>query len=226
VIGFDVDGPLPDGITGAYTNLLVEPEGDPPQIPERFGPFLKLKGTASEYGEGIPNPAGPGFERNFREQLARRKEQGFTILGDVDNPDTFRLATVQRAYDIAFAEGFQIICKNPGLGCSSVEGDSDALEREDATPLLCHPGVIAMIVEKGAGTPDEMHKMRRAAQKLELPVFFVAFRKGHDDGYNWAVETAKAAANYNYMSVTYSPDGEYTSSVDVSASRDAASAVS
>src|ERR1700738_1841289 len=71
VVAFDVEAPLQHGISGAYTNLLGEREGEPPKVPARFGPFLPPKGTAKEFGEGIPDPAGPGFEKSFREQLAR-----------------------------------------------------------------------------------------------------------------------------------------------------------
>jgi hypothetical protein len=212
VVAFDVTAPLRDGISGAYVNLLVEPEGDPPRVHARFAPFLKRKGTAAQYEEGIPDPAGPGFERNLREQLTRRKLQGFKILGDVDNPDTFTLAIVKRAYDIAHAEGFSIICKNPGLGCSSKDGDSDAEERQDAAPLIAHPAVIGIIAEKDDdATPAHYDAMRKRAGKPNLMVRFVAF--GH--GRKWAEKTAHDAQAFFNTGVTYCDKGEYKSVIDL-----------
>jgi hypothetical protein len=69
----------------------------------------------------------------------------------------------------------------------------------------------------GGGNPADMDALRRKAGKPELPVWFVAFRKGAEDGRTWAGNTATAirAGGFRNMGVSYSPDGEYTSSTDL-----------
>lgn len=207
IVPFGIHSPLRNGESGAYVNLLDE-DGE-----KDFGPYLKPpKGTtADKYKEGVPDPAGLGFERNLRAQLERKKRGGFRILGDIDNVDSFRLKTVLKVYDIARAEGFQFIVKNPGLGASSIDGDSDAEPREDATALVAHPGAVAIIVEKDAGDPKEMDDLRRKAGKPWMPVRFVA----HGDGQEWATKVAEEAKKYSDMGVTYSSSGEYGNRIDI-----------
>lgn len=211
VVSYDVARPLAKGKTGAYVNLLVENFKHLSRSQRnRYGPYLKMRGTAAEYQEGVSDPRFPGWELNLRDQLNQRSRDGFTILGDIDNIDSFRAVTVKRAYDIAHEQGFKFICKNPGLGCSSIEGHSDAEKREDATSLVAHPGVIAIIVERGAGTPGDMQRLRVAAGKPNLPVYFVFFGSER-----WLAprEVARQAASFRNMSVSHSPNGEYTSSM-------------
>jgi hypothetical protein len=97
--------------------------------------------------------------------------------------------------------GLKVIAKNPGL----VEGDCKS--------YVAHPNVVGIIVEKDAGTPDEMEALRKGAGKPTLPVWFVAFGKGK--GKEWADKTAAAAAKYKNMGVTYSTKGEYKDAADV-----------
>ena len=70
----------------------------------------------------------------------------------------------------------------------------------DATPYVAHRNVVGIIVEKDAGTPQEMDALRTKAGKPTLPVWFVAF----GDGRNWAGDIATTAADHRNMGVTYS----------------------
>src|SRR5260370_42653378 len=60
-----------------------------------------------------------------------------------------------------------------------------------------------------------MNMLRVKAWKRWLPLWFVAFRNGNEDGRAWAGNTASAARRFKNMGVTYSPDGEYLSAVDL-----------
>jgi len=68
-----------------------------------------------------------------------------------------------------------------------------------------------VIVERGAGAPDDMDALRRRAGKPDLPVWFVAFGSGR----KWAGNVASTAKHYRNMSVTYSSAGEYGNSIDI-----------
>ena len=101
--------------------------------------------------------------------------------------------------DLPLMEGEKVIAKNPGL----VEGDRKS--------YVAHRNVVGIIVEKDAGTPDEMDALRKSAGKPTLPVWFVAFGKGKA----WADKTAEAAAKFKNMGVTCSTKGEYKDAADV-----------
>ena len=102
------------------------------------------------------------------------------------------------AIELASSYGLKVIAKNPGL-------------LGDATSYVAHPNVYGIIVEHGAGSPDEMDALRRQAGKPEIPVWFVTFGAGRE----WALSTADAAKNYRGMGVTYSSAGEYGNVVDI-----------
>ena len=185
------------GISIAYCNLFDENNTG------AYGPYCTATDTAELYGEGVPDPEGPGFFKNLREQFARAKSQGFDYV-ELDNPDAYRVSDVIRAIDLAAGYRLKVIAKNPEL------------VDDDATPYLAHRNVFGVIVEKGAGTPAEMHRLRSAAGKPELPVWFVAFGEGRaGDGKSWAMAVGKAAASYQNMRVTYSSVGEYGNSIDI-----------
>ena len=80
-----------------------------------------------------------------------------------------------------------------------------------AKSYVAHRNVVGIIVEKDAGTPDEMDALRKSAGKPTLPVWFVAFGKGKA----WADKTAEAAAKFKNMGVTCSTKGEYKDAADV-----------
>jgi hypothetical protein len=191
-VGYDVEAPPKAGIGIKYCNLFDENNTG------AYGPYLHTSDTAAQYDEGQIDPEGPGWDKNLEEQLARARSQGFVYI-ELDNPDAYRVRDVLRAVDLASRHRLKVIAKNPGL----MEGD--------ATAYVAHPNVFGIIVEKGGGDAAQMDRLRKAAGKPSLPVWFVAF----GDGKAWAQATAKAAADYRNMSVTYSSTGEYGNSVDV-----------
>jgi hypothetical protein len=192
VVGYDVDHLPLYGIGVGYCNLFDENNTG------KYGPYLRSSDTAARYREGQIDPRGPGFERNLCEQLGRRKTQGFRYV-ELDNPDAYSIATSIRAIELARTYGLGVVAKNPGL----MEGDASFILRQD--------NVYGVIVEQGAGDPDGMEKLRNAAGRPALPVWFVSFGPGLE----WAERVAAAAAEYSNMSVTYSSAGEYGNSIDV-----------
>jgi len=192
VVSYNAAEPVRRGISIAYCNLFDENNTG------RYGPYLKTSDTAAQYNEGQIDPRGPGWEKNLSEQFERRKRQGFEYI-ELDNPDAYSLKDVIGAIELAATYGLKVIAKNPKL----VEGGAAA--------YVAHPNVYGIIVEKGAGNPDDMDALRRKAGKPELPVWFVAFGSGRA----WATSTANAAKRYRGMGVTYSSAGEYGNAVDI-----------
>ena len=191
-VAYDVGRPPAKGMAIAYCNLFDE------ENTGKYAPYLHTSDTAEQYSEGQIDPKGPGWEKNLREQFERRKRQGFTYI-ELDNPDAYAVEDVLGAIDLAATYGLKVIAKNPGL----MDGDK--------TPYVGHPNVFGIIVEKDAGTPQEMDALRNKAGKPSLPVWFVAF----GDGRTWADEIATAAADRKNMGVTFSSHGEYGNAIDV-----------
>jgi hypothetical protein len=192
VVSYNATEPVKRGISIAYCNLFDENNTG------RFGPYLHTSDTASQYNEGQIDPRGPGWEKNLREQFERRRKQGFEYI-ELDNPDAYSLKDVIGAIELAATYGLKVIAKNPML-----------LERA-ATSYVAHPNVYGIIVERGAGNPDDMDALRRKADKPTLPVWFVAFGSGRA----WAGSVANAAKRYRSMGVTYSSAGEYGNAIDI-----------
>lgn len=190
--GYNVVRPPAKGIAVKYCNLFDEEDSG------RYGPYLHTSDTAAQYHEGQIDPRGPGWEKNLREQFARAKRQGFRIV-ELDNPDAYDVSDVLGAVDLAASYGLTVIAKNPLL----MEGDP--------TPYVAHRNVSGVIVERGAGNPPDMDALRKRAGKPALPVWFVAFGGGK----RWAADTAKAAARYRNMGVTWSAAGEYGDAIDI-----------
>jgi hypothetical protein len=189
------EGPAERGPSIAYCNLRRE-DGEP----REFGPYLPHDDIFAQFGEGRPDPAGPGFLRNIVEQLDRCKALGHTLVEE-DNPDSYPLPAVMRGVELAQQRGLGVIAKNAGLLGNG------------ARAYVAHPNVLGIIVEKDCGTPAEMDQLRRSAGKPDLPVWFVSFGDGRDS----AARTAQAitAARFANMGVTFSREGEYESSEDV-----------
>jgi hypothetical protein len=192
VVSYDATRPVKRGISIAYCNLFDETNSG------RYGPYLHSSDTASEYNEGQIDPHGPGWEKNLREQFERRKKQGFEFI-ELDNPDAYSLDDVVGAIELAASYGLKVIAKNPKLMQSA------------ATRFVAHPNVYGVIVERGAGNPDDMEALRRRAGKPDLPVWFVAFGSGR----SWAASMANSAKRYRGMGVTYSSAGEYGNAIDI-----------
>jgi hypothetical protein len=171
------------GIAIKYGNLFDETNAG------TYGPYLSTSDTAAEYNEGQIDPRGSGWLKNLREQFERAKRQGFEYI-ELDNPDAYSVREVVGAVDEAARYGLKVIAKNPML----LEGDP--------LPYLAHPNIHGIIVEKGAGAPLEMEKLRWEAGAPKLPVWFVFFGK---DGLSRARQTAAQieAAGYPNMSVTF-----------------------
>jgi hypothetical protein len=151
VVSYDTTRPAKYGISIAYGNLFDE------RNTGRYGPYLLTSDTATQYGEGQIDPRGPGWEKNLREQLARRRQQGFEYI-ELDNSDAYSIKDVIGAIELAASYGLKVIAKNPGL-------------MRGATAYVAHPNIHGTIVEKGAGGPADMDALRRKAGKpLHLAV--------------------------------------------------------
>jgi hypothetical protein len=192
VVSYTASTPVRHGISIAYCNLFDETNSG------KYGPYLKTSDTAAQYNEGQIDPGGPGWEKNLREQFERRKRQGFEYI-ELDNPDAYAIKDVIGAIDLAATYGLKVIAKNPKL----MEGG--------AASYVAHPNIHGIIVERGAGNPDDMEALRRKAGKPDLPVWFVAFGAGRA----WAGTIANAAKRYRGMGVTYSSAGEYGNAIDI-----------
>lgn len=193
-VGYDVRDVPHLGTAIKYCNLLDEKHsGD-------YGPYLKMTGTAKQYNEYVPDPDQEGFQDNLDDQFERADHDGFAYV-ELDNPDDkhFKFKHLKMAVDLAESYGLKVIFKNP------LVIDYDVKE------LIAHPNVYGIIVEKDAGNPVQMDKLRRDAGKQFLPVWFVSF----GDGKRWTQDIAIDAAHYKNMGVTYSSDGEYGNCVDI-----------
>jgi len=194
--GYDCAASRAHGISIKYCNLFDEKNS------KRYGPYLNSSDTARRYAEGQIDPKGDGWQRNLREQFARAKAQGFLYI-ELDNPDAYSVMNVIGAIDLAQEYALRVIAKNP-LACEW-----------NPVSYIAHSNVYGVIVERGAGSPADMDKLRKNAGKPDLPVWFVAFRKGSEDGRPWAGNAANAARAFKNVGVTFSPDGEYTSVEDI-----------
>lgn len=195
-VGFDATRAPQKGIAAKYGNLLDQ---DPCKC---FGPYLKPSDTAQQYGERVIDPKGKGWHNSLIRQFNRAIAQGFRIM-ELDNPDSYSIAANLDALDLAQKFGLKIIAKNPGL----VDPGMDA--------YIKHPTIVGIIVEKGAGTPDSMDRLRRANNLPTLPVWLVAFdRGGKSKGWAWANSIAPAVRRLG-MGLTYSSGSEYGNVVDV-----------
>jgi hypothetical protein len=196
-VSYDTNSPVKNGISIAYCNLFDE------KNTKAYGPYLTGSSTAKDYNEGQVDPKGAGWEKNLRAQFDRRKKAGFEYI-ELDNPDAYRPEDVIGAYNIAAGHPyyFKIIAKNPAI--SDIKG-------ADNTPVVAHPAVVGIIVEKGAGNPDDMNKLRAKAGKPNIPVWFVGFGRGK----GWTDSIAKSAQKHCNMGVTYSDKGEYGNALDV-----------
>lgn len=193
MVSYGASQPVKHGISIAYCNLFDE------RNTGKYGPYLHNSDTAKQYNEGQIDPRGPGWEKNLREQFARRKSAGFQYI-ELDNPDAYSIKDVIGAIELAETYGLKVIAKNPGLMGGSA-----------ATAYVAHRNVYGIIVEKGAGGASDMEALRKRAGKPNLPVWFVAFGSGR----GWAGSVANTAKNYRNMGVTYSSAGEYGNAIDV-----------
>jgi hypothetical protein len=171
-----------------------------------FRPYLPPDDITGDYGEFTPDPKGPGFLRNVTLQV-RRAAMKRAVRIELDNSDSrgLHLAHVLEAHDVAWQAGLHTIAKNP-------------LNVVDPVHYLAHPSVDLAIVERGDATAAAMEDLRRRIGKPLLAVRFIGFVDGRrQDDREWcrAIAGEIARAGYRNMGVTVSPDGEYTSSVDV-----------
>ena len=198
-VAYDVDSPPSLGPSIAYCNLLDERDSyDKDTNQGKFGPYLPQTDTAKKYDEGVPDPDGPGFEANLRDQFQRRQDAGFKFI-ELDNPDAYSIKDVIRAIDLAQSYGLGVVAKNPGLMGT------------DADRIIIHPNVFGIIVEKDAGAPRDMDELRRDSLKPDLSIWFVSFGSGLE----WVrgVAAVVTSRGYRNMSATWSNDGEYGNSV-------------
>ena len=108
MVSYSTNSPVKHGISIAYCNLFDENKTG------KYGPYLNSSDTAKQYNEGQIDPRGPGWEKNLREQFARRKNAGFEYI-ELDNPDAYTIKDVIGAIELAETYGLKVIAKNPGL---------------------------------------------------------------------------------------------------------------
>jgi len=222
LIGNDTAAAMPDGRTfelsydssrgkiayrnlrdekGRYRNLADANSHGP------YRPYLPADDITQKYGEYCPDPKnGDGFGVNVIKQIwsaCHRKARWI----ELDNPDTafLDLADVLVAHSCAAAYGLETIAKNPALV-------------HDPQLYLGHPSVTMAICEHDPHQgSDLMESMRRAVNKPLMPVRFVAFVDGDENGTAWAHAVADniRAHGYRNMGVTISRRGEYTSVEDL-----------
>jgi hypothetical protein len=219
------DGPYPDQDEIARDNLVVEVnygfEGRAPHPAAikygnlfdedynaetgtgAYGPYDKPSDTAAEWGEGQINPRGAGWAKNLSHQFDRAIASGFNYI-ELDNPDSYRVRDVLDAYRRAGERGLRLVAKNPG--CTDYD--------EDTLPLVAHELVDGVIVEEGCGTPERMNELRTAANKPDLPVWFVAHGATQR---MWAHATMRAIIREEHanMGVTHSRQKDYKDASDV-----------
>lgn len=178
----------PVGLSIKYCNLFDEKNTG------KYGPYMHSSSTAREYDEGQISPQGEGWDRNIREQLEKALSSGFRYI-ELDNPDAYHLdkdifPVIRKANEM----GFGVIAKNPAICRGNKKAYIDMCE--------------AIIVEKDCGTPEQHESIRG-----DKTVWFVAF----EDGRDWANLTAHHIheKGYKNMFVSYSPRGEYVSSIDI-----------
>jgi hypothetical protein len=192
-VGYDASRKPRRGIGIKYANLFDEKNSG------RYGPYLESSDTATKYNEGQIDPRGEGWRKNIIQQLTRAKAQGFSYI-EWDNADAYATDDLLPVIDLSGKSGLRVIAKNPGL----LDDGGDA--------VVSHPNVHGIIVEKGAGTPESMDRLRSRAGRPMLPVWFVGFDQ---DGREWVAEITEEAKRYANMGVTISTDGEYGNAVDV-----------
>ncbi len=132
---------------------------------------------------------------------AKTKPAGLAILycNLFDEKNSGNYGPYLHNSDTAAQHGLKVIAKNPGI-CS------------DPGLYVRHANIYGIIVERDAGTPREMDKLRKQEGKPSLPVWFVFFGARAP-----AQECARQikAMEYRNMGVTLSTAGEYVNSIDV-----------
>jgi hypothetical protein len=197
--GCVVEAPYGQNVAGentfkiAYCNLFNEKYGEQSEDEKAdLGPYLTTSDTAKQYSEGQIDPAGQGWLKNLTAQFAKAKAENYQFV-ELDNPDAYSIEDVLGAIKVAADYRLAVIAKNPQL----VDGG--------AVQYVSHPNVWGMIVERGAGRPDEMDALRKSANKGGIiPVWFVF------DGSSGANQCAEQIrqGNFKGMSVTYSTGRE------------------
>lgn len=159
----------------------------------RYGPYPHRRtDTSDQYNERVVDLHSDGGKRLLQDQCAKAVRRGAFGI-EWDNPDGYSLGDVLMACDAAMKNGLKVAAKNP-LACPW-----------DSYAYVSHPAVIGIIVEKDdEATPAAYDALRRRCRKPDLPIWFVAF----DDGHAWAKKTARSAASFKNMWVTYDPSGE------------------
>lgn len=149
------------------------------------------------YGEWLPDPDGPGFERLIKSQIARALKAGAKCI-EWDNIDSLTVAQILMVFDWTGAVGLRVAAKNPWM----VKRGGDRVD------VLRPPAVAIVIIEAGCGTLSENHSLRVAASRPDLPLRFVGFGDDLEEMATRALE----AKNYADVGVSYSAVGEYGSS--------------
>src|SRR5216684_661586 len=180
-----------------YCNLVNEKNSG------KLGPYLINTDTARDYGEGVIDPTGEGWNTNITNQAMKAVDQTFEYV-EWDNPDAYNVQDILKVYDLMEHHyGLKCIAKNP------------LLMGNGAVKIIQHPNVWGCIVEwdedLGTHVVNEMYSLLAKANR-QLPIWFVNF--GH---------SAKTQAEFlekrikidSDMYSCYASKGEYKNCIQI-----------
>lgn len=150
------DGLPSAGIGVGYCNTFDQSQGFV------FGPHLADDKVSAQYDERRVDPQREGWPRLVAEQILRRKRQVLQLIewDNIDGYANYGVDLILKLYDDTHAAGLGILAKNPRNLVGSLS-------------IVKHAGVVAVINELGAGSPDEMEDLRRRALRPDLPIYWV-----------------------------------------------------
>lgn len=148
-------------------------------------------------------PGGPeAWLENLCVQFDHARGLGYDYV-ELKNSDHFGIDDVVKAINVAADYRLKVIAKNPAR--------VGPRESNAAITYVAHPNVFGMIVERNAGSPEQMNVLRAKAGKGgAIPVWFIF------DGSLGANQCAQQilAGKFRGMGVTYSAKpGAYENSV-------------
>jgi len=193
--------PLPGPVFG-YINALDE-EYDNAIFGDkhRYGPYAKAGDTAEDWNEGQLIVGSGQWAKCLHDQCERWQPLEPDAV-EIDNPDSYTLEEALQTVDLVASFGFNIVAKNP----HEIKGDH--------ARYVAHPSVVGMIVEAGCGNAMQNDGIRRAANKPDLPIWFVHNRAERSQANSRASEILQHS--FKRMSVSWSSSAEdYASSIQL-----------
>lgn len=204
VIPYDRGRLSTDSNAIAYGNLFDE------LCTGRYGPYMEQTEIAKVYNELAPHEDGPGFMANVRDQVEERLRQGYVFM-ELDNAEAFSLAAINRALEYCHLRKVGVLAKNAFNLCE----EQNERVGGAGVAYLANANICGCIVELDSGTPVHYNALRNAAQKPNLPIWFVGF--GGGEAWYELKHTADMICTFRYhnMSVSWSQGGRYKTSKQI-----------